>query len=86
MKSVPADIKITPAYKSELKSTSYKIAHLKRKPDFRDEILLPKMAAGMVDQRVQKVNIDVEVLGDEAHDVNPIPGPLKYIHIDTYMG
>ena len=44
------------------------------------------MAAGMVDQRVQKVNIDVEVLGDEAHDVNPIPGPLKYIHIDTYMG
>ena len=79
MKSLSADIKITPAYKSELKSTSYKIARLKRKADFRDEILLPKKAAGMADQRVQKVNIDVEVLGDEAHDdVNPIPGPLEY--------
>ena len=78
LKSLPADVKITPAYKSELKSTSNEIARQKRKPDFWDEILLPKKAARAVDQTVQKVNIDIEVLGGEAHDdVNPISGPLE---------
>ena len=72
LKDLPAAIKNTAAYKSELKSTSDKIAHLKRKPDFREEILLPKKAARTGSQRMQKVNIDVDVLGDEAHDdVNP---------------
>ena len=72
LKDLPASIKKTPAYKSELKSTSDKIAHLKRKPDFRDDLLLPKKVAKTGSQRMQKVNIDVDVLGDEAHDdVNP---------------
>ena len=34
LKNLPADVKNTPTYKSELKRTSDKIAHLKRKPDF----------------------------------------------------
>ena len=71
LKDLPASIKKTPAYKSELKSTSDKIAHLKRKPDFRDDLLLPKKVAKTGSQRMQKVNIDVDVLGDEANnDVN----------------
>ena len=71
LKDLPASIKKTPAYKSELKSTSDKIARLKRKPDFRDDLLLPKKVAKTGSQRMQKVNIDVDVLGDEAHnDVN----------------
>ena len=45
LKDLPASIKKTPAYKSELKSTSDKIARLKRKPDFRDDLLLPKKVA-----------------------------------------
>ena len=68
LKDLPASIKKTPAYKSELKSTSDKIARLKRKPDFRDDLLLPKKVAKTGSQRMQKVNIDVDVLGDEAHD------------------
>ena len=71
LKDLPASIKKTSAYKSELKSTSDKIARLKRKPDFRDDLLLPKKVAKTGSQRMQKVNIDVDVLGDEAHnDVN----------------
>ena len=34
LKNLPADIKNTLDYKSQLKSTSDKIARLKRKPDF----------------------------------------------------
>ena len=68
LKNLPADIKNTLDYKSQLKSTSDKIARLKRKPDFRDEIMLPTKAARTVAERVQKVNIDVDIVGDEAHD------------------
>ena len=72
LKNLPPDVKASsPTHTSELKSTSDKIARLKRRPDFRDEILLPKKTARTVAQRMQKVNIDVDVLGDEAHnDVN----------------
>ena len=72
LKNLLPDVKASPTYKSELKSTSDKIARFKRRPDFRDEISLPKKTARTVAQRMQKVNIDVDVLGDEAHDdVNP---------------
>ena len=55
LKNLPPDVKALPAYKSELKSASNRIAHLKRKPDFREELLLPKKAARTDAQRKEKV-------------------------------
>ena len=55
LKNLPPDVKATPAYKSEFKSTSNRIAHLKRKPDFRPELLLPKKVARTGAQRVDEV-------------------------------
>ena len=55
LKNLPPDVKASPAYKSEFKSTSNRIAHLKRKPDFREELLLPKKAARTDAQRMEKV-------------------------------
>ena len=66
MKNMPKDQK-TPLYKSQLKSLSDKIARMKRKSDFREDLLLPKKTASTVAQRVQRVNIDVNVIGDETH-------------------
>ena len=67
MKNMPEEIRKSPLYKSQLKSTSDKIARLKKKSDFREDLLLPKKTASTVAQRVQRVNIDVDVLGDETH-------------------
>ena len=55
LKNLPQDVKASPAYKAELKFTSNKIGRLKRKPDFRPELLLPKKVAKTGAQRVDKV-------------------------------
>ena len=52
--NLPPDVKASPAYKAELKFTSNKIARLKRKPDFRQELLLPKKVARTGAQRIEK--------------------------------
>ena len=67
MKNMPNDQKKSTLYKSQLKSLSDKIARMKRKSDFREDLLLPKKTASTVAQRVQRVNIDVDVIGDETH-------------------
>ena len=67
MKTLPEEIRKSPLYKSQLKSLSDKIARLKRNKDSRGDLLLPKKTASTVAQRVQRVNIDVDVLGDETH-------------------
>ena len=57
LKDLPPDVKVSPAYQSEIKSLSNKIAHLKRKPDFREELLLPRKAPKTSTERWHKVSI-----------------------------
>ena len=66
MKNMPNDQKKSTLYKSQLKSLSDKIARMKRKSDFREDLLLPKKTASTVAQRVQRVRADESTEAREA--------------------
>ena len=57
LKELPSATKKTNSYKIELKAATDKFARLKRKANFREEILIPKKAPRTVAERLQKVII-----------------------------
>ena len=57
LKELPSATKKTNSYKIELKAATDKLARLKRKANFREEILIPKKAPRTVAERLQKVII-----------------------------